>query len=96
MSTYGLQVFNADGSLGFTTSDRLTRILGVLTASASGSLVHPGLSQGTPFYFVNPSAINYPVANTQVQYPDISVSGNTLTWTVYTTGYVFQLIFGVY
>lgn len=55
----GLEVYNADGTLNFTTADRLTRILLVFsTGSSSGSVSVPGMNTGEPFVVSCPLSQN--------------------------------------
>jgi hypothetical protein len=99
VSGYGLQINNADGSLGFTASDRLTRVLGIVRiggpGNTTGSVSSAGFSTGTPFWIINSGGTDYNTSNTTINYPDFTMSGNTLSWTIPNTAY-YQLIYGVY
>jgi hypothetical protein len=78
MASYGLRCWDAAGNLTIDVSDRLGRILGVLTTGgADGSISNNGFLQGTPFFVVTAlgnigSAANLPTS--------VTVSGNTMTW----------------
>ncbi len=51
----GLEVYNEDGSLQFTTTDNLTRFLMTFTiGSSAGTQVVPGLSSGRPLAIASP------------------------------------------
>lgn len=51
----GLEIYNADESLQFTTSDRLTRFLDSFTiGTSSGSRFVNGINTGTPIAIVTP------------------------------------------
>lgn len=52
----GIEIFDENGVLVLSNSDLITRILGKVTISKTsgditGSVHHPALSQGTPFYY---------------------------------------------
>ena len=52
----GIKIYDENGTLVLSNRDLTTRILGKITISktsvnVSGSLTHPVLSQGTPFYY---------------------------------------------
>ena len=77
----GFQVFNADGSLQFDTTNRLYRVIDQSDISASaGSKTIAGLSsQGTVVpIFSSDGEDDKPRA--------VSVSGNTVSWTAGTAG----------
>lgn len=73
----GFQVFNADGSLQFDTSNRLFRsFITIVTGTSNGSQNVPGLSAaGTPVVIVLGAG-----TATQTR-PKVSVSGDTVSWT---------------
>lgn len=71
----GLQVFNADGSLQFDGSTRITRLLGVIGVGGNGSFSHAGLSTGTPFAVFQSYGIG--INSTM---PAFNFSGNTFSW----------------
>lgn len=83
----GLQVFDASGALKVDISDQLLRFLGtpiIAPPGASGSVTNDGLLTGTPFWMANaynnggssywPGESLYP--------PAVSISGNTLSYTI--------------
>lgn len=54
---YGLEVFNADGSLNFDTSGRLSKVLAEFdTGAGPGSIAVPGLAIGAPVVVAVPVA----------------------------------------
>lgn len=72
---HGLQVFNADGTLQFDTTNRLMRTLtSVVTGTSNGSATFSGADQGTATAIVRSPAAGMSVA------PSVSVSGNTVSW----------------
>ncbi|MCY1197858.1 hypothetical protein D3C85_1700840 [compost metagenome] len=74
----GLQVFNADGSLQFDSSTRLTRVLGYLWAGSNGSHIDDQLWRGAPFYFIAPTSMVS--IDSYANFPQVSISGNTVSW----------------
>lgn len=91
----GLQVFDENGQIMVDLSDRLTRILGVTSATGNGSLTHSGFTTGTPFaYAIERSGFWTTSLN-------FSWVGNTMTWTQVKNDYApsavnFMIVFGVY
>lgn len=74
----GLQVWDENGVLTLTLSDRITKILGSGTASGGGgSFTDTRISMGTGFIL----PLRGPTTSRTEQYPLIRVSGNTVTWT---------------
>lgn len=71
----GIQVFNADGTLQFDTSNRLYRILTIqYTGTSNGSVNVSGLSsQGTAQVDVLPTG-------TTGVLPSVNVSGDVVSW----------------
>jgi hypothetical protein len=96
---YGLEVHNADGSLGFTTTDRLTRIIAITTIGGSGaqtgSVTSAGFATGTPFWVVSAAGADFATSSTNIAFPDFTMSGNTLSWSIPNIAQ-FQLAYGVY
>lgn len=89
----GLQVFDEDGNTILETDNRLGRILGVSTISASsGTIVNSGFTEGTPFWYA------IPLATGDVSFgPAISVSGSTLTYDFEgRTVTSHRIVYGVY
>lgn len=84
----GFQSFSAAGGLEVDLSTRINRLLGYVDSGAAGSLVEPGLAQGTPFYIpvLDQNGLMYPV-----NFPPISFSGTTVSWS--NAG---KFLFGVY
>lgn len=75
--SYGLEVRDGAGNLVVGPSDRLTKLLGVVSISASGSLSLPGALQGNSYWFTFiPTTSGFTGTP-----PVISISGATLTWT---------------
>ncbi|QOK96592.1 hypothetical protein HF909_09175 [Ralstonia pseudosolanacearum] len=87
----GIQVFNADGSLQFDSSSRLSRVLGqVYSGTDPGSISVPGFVQGTPWYHC------IGVGNSAL-IPEVSISGTTLSWAFpWATHNPALIIYGVY
>lgn len=91
----GVQVWDASGNLIIDITQRLGRVLGVatLTSPTDGSVTDAGFGTGTPFWAC------IPVATGRALVPDLSISGNTLSWD-FLTGYsyapTYRLIYGVY
>ena len=85
--TTGLQVFDAAGRLIDDVTSQFSRIVGsvdippqnpMAITSYSGSFAVPEFSGGTHFFFF--TTIAAPVAGDIRFYPNVTVSGNTLTW----------------
>lgn len=71
---HGFQVFNADGSLQFDTSNRLFRTLtSVTTGTSNGSVAIPANPGGQVVAVVTPSSDTGQAARP-------TVSGNNVTW----------------
>ena len=76
----GLQIFDASGRVVFDTNDRLAGgVVVISTGTASGShTMTPGAGQSVEYVY------NYPntwiPAGQASRWPDITVSGNTITW----------------
>ena len=72
----GLQVWDASGNLAIDTSGSLGTVAGsVAYGNTNGSVTIPEFSMGRPLWFVLPGA-----GGSSVYQPNISVSGNTLSW----------------
>ena len=89
----GLKVWNADGSLLFDVSSRLTKVVGVATipAGSSGSATVGAPIDGAIWYAHLPT-------NGSWYLPIVTVSGRTISWSPSTlfTPTVVTLIYGVY
>ena len=89
----GFQVFDASGNVIVDLTDRLGRVLGITTITADGNLTDAGFATGTPFWCC------IPVATGRAPVPDISISGNVLSWD-FQAGISYapsnRLIYGVY
>lgn len=79
----GLEVYRSDGSIQMALADRLTRVAGIVTISAAGSVTVDS-TYGTPWGVLIP--------NSNGPYQPPTFSGNTISWTV-TSGI---LVYGVY
>lgn len=102
----GLQIFDANGRINFDTSFNTCRVFGTVPQiglyAKSGSLVDPRFATGRPFAMVSPRSIG----NSSYGYPmvaslDVSISGNTLSWIIYSAGGHASvdcgtILFGVY
>lgn len=91
----GLQVFDAGGNLTLDVTDRISRVLGVVTiaANASGSVSSAGFSGLSPFWFC------VPLASFDSYLPEFSFDAgtNTLSWTWPFTGVAdCRLVYGAY
>jgi len=84
------EIFNADGSLKVDLASRIPRVLGVITIGAAGSLSDPGFATGVLFYTLNPAPGSYTLNG----YPNVSLSGTTLSWGAPTASLL--LTYGVY
>lgn len=103
----GLQVFDSNGVIVFDVTDRLSRVLGIITTTASnGSISDPGLLTGTPWWMIiddwGGASDTYSLTTSV---PLITASGSTLSWAPQpglAPGYAtmpirpVQLIYGVY
>lgn len=92
----GLEIYDASGNFVMATSHFLGRILGVtiLTGGTNGSLTDAGFGTGAfPFWGC------YPFAYAPTFMPDISVSGNTLSWSFPSggdwSGKYYMLFYGI-
>ena len=73
----GIEVYDASGNLTFSVTDRLTKLLGAVNVSSSGSLSLPAALAGNDYWFAFiPSTGGF--SGTP---PVISVSSSTLYWT---------------
>lgn len=76
---HGLQTWDAAGVLSFDTDTITGRYLGsVFTGTANGSVVVPGFTTGTPWFFCAKGTTAGDT--TVVCVPFVSVSGTTLSW----------------
>ncbi|MCP3729246.1 hypothetical protein M9978_02295 [Sphingomonas sp. MG17] len=72
-----LRIWRPDGSLKVNLSKRLCRRLGsVVTGTVDGSIDHPGFALGHPRWQVLSTSGDM----SQSYAPQVSVSGNTLSW----------------
>lgn len=72
----GLQCFDAQGRLTFAATDRLARVLGVVsTGGVSGSTTSDGLAGNAAYFAFFPD-----YSSPGSRWPSISISGNTLSW----------------
>lgn len=71
---HGLQVFNADGSLQFDSSNRLFReLLSLQSGTANGSATVPGSGTGTLVAITAPGSDD-------LAPPTVTVTGSTVAW----------------
>lgn len=73
----GLQIWDANGVLVFDTNDRVTKVHGRISISASGSAPFTLLRGNNPFYIFMPTS--WDMVNFSP--PNIGVSNDTITWT---------------
>jgi hypothetical protein len=81
------RLYNADGSLQVDLSNRLTRFIGAVSVSGTGSIAVPVLDGGTPWASLH--ADSSVVVSAQA-----SVSGNTISWNIYEGSAI--LVYGEY
>lgn len=93
----GLRVWDASGNLVVDVTDRLTRILGVVSmpANSSGSVVDDGFLTGTPFPIAIRSNGTTFFNGTSVAV-SISFSGNTMNYSTTQTVADYLIVYGVY
>jgi hypothetical protein len=89
----GVQTFDSAGNIIVDITTRITRVGGTasIPAGSTGSVSVPNASQGSIWYaFLHTSGERY--------YPNITVSGGTISWTPSTQGTPSDksIIFGVY
>lgn len=78
MAEARIQIFNADGTLQFDTSNRLLRLAStVQTGTSNGSASVSALSQGAGVAVAGQTTGGGLGGGVQ---PDVSVSGNTVSW----------------
>jgi hypothetical protein len=91
----GLQTFDASGNLIIDISTRMGRVLGIaaVTGGTDGSVTNSEFSAGTGFWQV------VAIASGTQPYPDVSLSGTTLSW-IFQSGISYpvnyKIIYGVY
>jgi hypothetical protein len=74
----GFRTFGGAGASEITASTRFTRILRVIDAASSGSMVVPELAEGTPFMFSRPESSGVNIfSGGSVG----TISGTTVSWT---------------
>ena len=90
----GLQIWDASGNLILDTSNRIGRVLGVVTldGNTSSSETNDGLLTGTPFYMV------VFLGSFATYSPTISIASNVISWTMPSgaAGNFYRLVYGVY
>ncbi|PZR83595.1 MAG: hypothetical protein DI537_34685 [Stutzerimonas stutzeri] len=87
----GLQVWDASGTLIFDTGAALFRELGAVSIGSgnnSGSVTDAGFAEGLSMWFIIGAQLD--------NYPDISFSGTTLTWSANGTPFSGTLYYGTY
>jgi len=86
----GIQIRDAAGNVIVNVDTRLSRILGRVDVTNSGSLVEPGFATGTPWFLAIPLGSSF-----TWRAPAITFSGTTMSW-VMTAGSQFRILYGVY
>lgn len=91
--TVGIQTFNSSGQLQLDTSHGISRVIGIITATAAGSgSVSLPSGYGSYWFHVAPS-------NGSQYSPVVSISGTTLSWnpaTIFGPAVDCTIIYGVY
>lgn len=96
-----MQVFDQFGNLKVDISDRVLRFLGnpiIAGEGTSGSVISDGFLTGTPFWLAAPFSSGGTAywPGDKLVPPSVSISGNTLSYTI-NTGLGTQIIqYGVY
>ena len=73
----GIKVWDASGNLIVKEDDSLCRLIGYVdTGTSNGSVTNGGFSTGTGYWV---ASVKTTSAN--LNYPSVSLSGNTLSWT---------------
>lgn len=98
------ELYNADGSLNFSSDNRLLRVLGqVQVGIDAGAVTHPGFVTGDPWYAMVPMYDNQDVY-TAAKYPDIAInygSPKSISWSARPQSgefvfYPMMMVYGVY
>lgn len=93
--SFGLEVYDENGNTILDSNSRCSRMLGnINTTTATGSVTAP-FNEGSPFFFVMGAYVG--IGNLSYG-PNITISGNTLSWT-YTSGSPntnLTIVYGVY
>lgn len=90
----GLQVWDEFGRPLVEITDRMTRVLGLVdTGGSNGSVSHVGFASGSSWFHVLTPAVGL-----TADFPNIVISGNTLSWTYTYLQYAtpVQIVYGVY
>lgn len=90
---WGLRTRDAAGNIIVDYTDRLMRVLGIVSSgTGAGSVSAPGFSQGTPFFVTVPKSGSF---DNGTFIANVSISGTTLSWTNPYARDCF-IIYGVY
>ncbi len=97
----GLQIFDQFGNLKVDIGDRLLRFLGMVVVGpgpVSGNIFNDGFLTGTPFWFstmhTNDSISYWPGEGLLA--PDVSISGNMLSYILNSARSTTRIQYGVY
>lgn len=94
----GMQVFDANGNRIVDITDRLQKILGVVSISTqSGSIKNELLKNGDPWYFfLDADNSGFGMSDNPVSVPSVTINGDTLSWDFKQGVVNCKLMYGVY
>lgn len=98
MQKQGLQVFDESGICKVDITSRLQKILGIVTISSQdGSLQNEQLENGDLWYlFLDAEDKHFDKSSDETTKPEITKSGNTLSWHFPLGAINCRLMYGVY
>ena len=94
----GLHVFDAEGRTTIDISDRLQKILGIISINqATGTIENDELRNGSLWYFfISADDINFGKSSEALSYPTVTKEGNLLKWNFNNKVLNCKLIYGIY
>lgn len=92
----GLEIFDASGQRILSITDRITRIVGAVQVSSTGSIAVPEFAQGSAWWIIN--ALETAGAFSGKGPPTVYQSGNSLVWDygTYAKRQSVYITYGVY
>lgn len=79
----GIEVFNADGTIQFSTANRLARVIATFNTSGNtGTIAVPGMDTGEPFAVASIAATSNTQFNTFPCTVTINKAGGTVSWSI--------------